>query len=233
MKPKDLKAPFSWSERRPFIQDKVFYVPDYYFEYEKFAFPSWSDRNIFCNRAPVHLEYCSGNGDWIIAKAKSERDKNWVAVEKRFDRVRKIWSKLKNDNVENLFIICGKGEIFSRYYVPAGSVDGVYVNFPDPWPKDRHAKHRIIQEKFLEDLSRITKEGAEVSLVTDDCVYSIQMVKKFLENKNFESCYREPYYLKDLPDYGRSWFDNLWRAMKREIRYIKFFRNGNSYESPL
>ena len=76
MKPKDLKAPYSFKERRPCIQDRIFYVPTYYPRYEEFTFSSWQE--LFGNEHPVHIEYCSGNGEWILGKAESNPEINWV-----------------------------------------------------------------------------------------------------------------------------------------------------------
>ncbi|MGH2612303.1 MAG: tRNA (guanosine(46)-N7)-methyltransferase TrmB, partial [Rhabdochlamydiaceae bacterium] len=133
MQPKYLKFPYTWEERRPEIRDGVFFIPDYYDQHKKWELPGWEV--IFGNTNPVVIEYCSGNGTWIAEKAR-DKSKNWIAVEWRFDRVQKIWSKMKNKKLDNMFIVCGDAQIFIREYLKDKSIDGVYVNFPDPWPKE-------------------------------------------------------------------------------------------------
>ena len=145
MKPKQLKPPCSWEDRRVILDDGILFVPDYFDAYDSFTFPGWDSPEVFGTQRPVHVEFCSGNGTWIAEKAQQHPDVNWVAIEIRFDRVRKIWSKKKNLGLDNLFVVCGEGLRSSHHYFPEGSVDTVYVNFPDPWPKKRHAKHRSYQ----------------------------------------------------------------------------------------
>jgi tRNA (guanine-N7-)-methyltransferase len=224
MKPKSLKIPFPWSERHPHIEDRVFYVPNYFFQHEKFTFPSWEAEELFGNSHPVHVEYCSGNGDWIVAKALENPECNWVAVEKRFDRVRKIWAKLKNNQVKNLIIVSGEGLTFTENYLPSQTLEAVYVNFPDPWPKDRHAKHRIIQAPFVKEVARILKDDGKMVLVTDDADYSLQMIDEMEKSLFFEATHPKPYYLSNVDSYGTSWFEKLWKEKGREIRHIKYRR---------
>ena len=133
MKPKDLKPVFSFETRRPLLIDRIFYVPIYYENHRGFTLPDL--RDFFGNENPHCIEYCSGNGDWILEKALQEPEKNWIAVEKRFDRIRKIWAKMKNKSIFNLLIVCGEAFTFTKNYLQANVIEHVYINFPDPWPK--------------------------------------------------------------------------------------------------
>ena len=94
MKPKDLPYPYKWEDRHPLLKDKIFYVPEYYQEHKKELFPNLQE--YFGNDRPIHLEYCSGNGEWILNRAMENPEINWVAVEMWFERVRKIYSKTIN-----------------------------------------------------------------------------------------------------------------------------------------
>ncbi|MGM0440777.1 MAG: tRNA (guanosine(46)-N7)-methyltransferase TrmB [Chlamydiota bacterium] len=224
MKPKNLAPPFSWEDRQVLLGDSVLFVPDYLSDYEDYDFPGWESPQVFGNDNPVFVEFCSGNGAWIAQQAQNNPDKNWVAVEKRFDRVRKIWSKAKNLELSNLFTVCGDARLFVNYYIEDGSVTGVFVNFPDPWPKERHAKHRLIQSEFVKECARIIKPGGFIMLVTDDKPYSQQMLEVLVGNDDFRPCYPDPYYITDLEDYGSSFFNELWQTKGRTIHYIKFER---------
>ena len=222
MKPKNLKYPFRWKDRRTFFADKVLYVPDYYTAYGEWTFPGWDV--LFENKNPVHIEYCSGNGAWIIEKAKEFPGKNWVAVEWQFERARKIWSKMKNENLSNMLIIAGEALTFTREYIPPSSVSEVYVNFPDPWPKERHAKHRLFQEAFIGELARILQTTGKIIVATDDPDYSKQIGEKITENLSFTPKFAHPYYITEWPGYGGSYFDSLWRAQGKNIHYFQFER---------
>ncbi|MBT3393557.1 MAG: tRNA (guanine(46)-N(7))-methyltransferase TrmB [Waddliaceae bacterium] len=223
MKPKDLPAPYSWKERRLLLKDKILYVPEYY-DYTGYSFPSWDDDAVFGNKKPVYIEYCSGNGLWILDRAAENPDINWVAVEKRFDRVRKIWAKRESRQLDNVFIVCGEAQPFAHHYVDTDTVDAIYVNFPDPWPKDRHAKHRLIQKPFVNDCVQSLKTDASFILVTDDTQYCSQMIDVLGSNKALSPEYPEPYYIKDKKDYGDSFFYDLWKGKGRDIHYIKYIK---------
>ncbi len=224
MKPEDLKSPFPWAARTVMIQDRVWYVPDYYDQYEKFIFPGWEDPLLFGNSRPVKIEYCSGNGAWIEAKAAENPQVNWVAVEKRFVRARKIWSKVKNLKLDNLIVVCGEAATMTRHYIPAETVSEVFINFPDPWPKVRHAKHRLIQPAFIQEMWRILKPGQLWTFVTDDPEYSLLFLEEMSSFSGFTSVYPAPHYITDYPDYGTSYFDQLWREKGKTIRYHQFNR---------
>src|SRR4051812_938783 len=133
----DLRIPFTWSERHTVFLDKCLYIPSFYEGHSEWRPLLWEDPELFGNQQPVIVEYCSGNGQWIAERAKQNPHINWVAVEKRFDRASQIWAKMKRENISNIFVVCGDGAIFTRYYAPAKSVSEIYINFPDPWPKLR------------------------------------------------------------------------------------------------
>jgi tRNA (guanine-N7-)-methyltransferase len=218
MKPKHLKFPYRWAERRPLLSDQVLFVPDHYQEHQAWPFPGWEA--IFGNAHPVVIEYCAGNGAWIIEKAKQSPECNWVAVEWRFDRVQKIWSKIKNLGLTNLLVVCGEALTFTREYLPEQSVHQAYINFPDPWPKHKHAKNRLFQSPFIAQLGRVV--AGSVIAVTDDPPYADQICTEMLKNPVWKAKFVEPHYVTEWPDYGASFFDTLWREKGKTIRYFQF-----------
>jgi len=217
MKPKDLKFPYRWEDRKPLILDKVFFIPKLYDPCEEIDLPAF-----FELRAPTWIEYCSGNGAWIIEKAKAHPEKNWIAVEKRFERVQKIWSKMKNEKIDNLFIVCGEALNFTSHYVPGDYFEGIYINFPDPWPKARHAKHRLLQNSFIAQMARVSKKNAKVVIVTDHQEYVGRICEEFLAHLDWTPVFPEPYFVTEWEGYGSSYFDNLWRLRGMTIHYLQF-----------
>ena len=221
MKPQDLIIPFSWDERRPCLLDRLLFIPSYYTDYESWK-KLFSLTEIFPNNNNAIIEYCSGNGQWIIDKAKNHPESNWIAVEKRFDRARKIWCKMKNDNISNLFVVMGEAYTFTKYFVDSNSIDTVYINFPDPWPKKKHLKHRLIHKDFVDELSRAMPLQAMVVIATDDLDATNRMKEFFIDHKGFMSTLPPPYYTNKWEGYGSSFFDDLWRQKGRSIQYLQF-----------
>lgn len=224
---KDLKSKYNWEQRCPHIDDQVFFIPEYYEQYEDFQFPQWSDSQVFGSDLPIHIEFGSGNGMWVTEKAREEKHHHWVGVEIRFDRTRKIWARMKNLHLQNLFLVCGDAFTFAKYYIPKNSVDAIYINFPDPWPKRRHEKHRLINPLFISELVSILKLQGQVFFVTDDVDYLQFALRHFLANRQLMSAYPHPYFVKELSGYGTSFFEELWREQGKDIHYMQWIKVGD------
>jgi len=227
MKPADLSPPIPKEEKLIFVHDRVWYIPSRPKNAEEFIFAGWNHQEFFANDLPVVIEYCSGNGAWIAEKALANPHLNWVAVEMKFDRVRKIWSKIKNLGLKNLMVICGEAHMATARYLANESMSDVYINFPDPWPKKRHAKNRLIQPEFANQLCRILKERKSLTFVTDDIPYSEWLIEVMGSHNCFESVYPQPFYLTEEKEYGTSYFDQLWRSKGLAIRYHCFQKRKN------
>jgi len=221
---KDLHIPFTWEERRPVLLERFFYLPKQ-FDHEQ-MWLAFSSPEIFGNDRPVHLELCSGNGQWIGEQALKFPEVNWVAVEMRFDRARKIWLKTFREEIPNLYVVCAEGAAFLRHYVKPGSFTESYVNFPDPWPKRSHGKHRLIWAPFLRLLGAAMRSGGSATMVTDDAPYRDQMIREFAKSGMWEPEFPMPYYRTELSSYGNSFFGDLWTEKGLESFYMKY-RNAN------
>lgn len=221
-KASDLRIPFTWENRYPVLLDRCLYIPSYYPHHENWKEIPWEDPSLFGNQNPVAIEYCSGNGQWIGLQAKNQPHLNWVAVEKRFDRARKIWALLHRENVSNLIVVCAEAVLFTRYYVPRRSIAKVFVNFPDPWPKLRHAKHRLIRGEFLEEVEKILQPGGKAFFTTDDKPYVDQMLEAVFQRPLWKPEMADPYFATDLPDFGSSYFSTLWKKKGRTIYHLPF-----------
>jgi tRNA (guanine-N7-)-methyltransferase len=224
---KDLRIPFAWEERRPAFLDRFFYLPKQ-FDHEK-MWLKFSDPMIFGNDRPVHLELCSGNGQWIGEQALSNPEINWVAVEMRFDRARKIWLKIFREKIPNLYVVCAEGASFLRHYVEPASIRESFVNFPDPWPKRCHGKHRLIWAPFLELLGQAVGEGGRATMLTDDAAYRDQMIREFAKLNRWQPEFPAPFYRTEWNSYGSSFFGDLWKEKGRESFYIKYINENKNH----
>ena len=121
-----------------------------------------------------------------------------------------------------MIVLCGEAYRATEHYFPDASIKDVYINFPDPWPKTRHAKHRLIRDEFADQLARILEDGQSLTFVTDDPPYSEWVIDVMNRHRNFTSTYPEPFYVTEGPGYGSSYFEDLWRSQGRVIRYHCF-----------
>jgi tRNA (guanine-N7-)-methyltransferase len=214
---KELKIPFVWEDRRPALLEKCLYLPSHYHGDEHLGKGIWKEA--FEKEQPLAVEFCSGNGQWIANVAKSAPHLNWIAVEKDFYRASKIWLRLMRESISNLFVVCGESLAFSRLYLPDHCIEDAWVNFPDPWPKRKHIKNRLIQKPFAEELGRILKQECSITLVTDDERYSDQMIDVFAP---WKSAFAPSRFVTELSGYGTSYFHSLWCQKQRTIHYHRF-----------
>ena len=221
MRPRDL--PFTirgFESRSPSYSDGVLTIPSFYDAHSRDKFPELKKR--LEQAEAIHVEICSGNGEWIADRAQKNPDILYIAVEKKFMRIRKIWSKMKNNDLENLLIVSGMGEDFFDHYLDRHSVDRVFINFPDPWPKKRHAKHRIIKESFLAPIFSILKADGKITITTDSSDYSDEIIAIFGASDSFENIYPQVGYAILDEEYGGSYFRRLWSEMGRVNRLMTF-----------
>jgi len=217
---KDLYIPFRWEERRHVFLDRFFYLPKKYDSAQNGELLDWKEPRVFGNEQPVCVEFCSGNGQWIIEQAKSNPHCNWVAIEMRFERARQIWLKGYREELPNLYVVCAEGLEFLRYYIPPNSMAQSFINFPDPWPKRQHAKHRLVQTPFIEQMKKALQKGAPITLATDSVEYREQMIQEF---RAWASYFEAPFFSTDFPSYGESFFADLWLGKGLEIFYMRYF----------
>ncbi len=220
-KREDLKIP-PYNERKPCIVERFLVVPQNYSLHDKYSLPPLSDPEIFNNLNTVNLEYCSGNGQWILEKAKQNPNINWIAVEKRFDRARKIWVKMHNMSLNNIFVVYGEALTFTKFYLKENVISSIFVNFPDPWPKNCHIKNRLVNSAFMCELTRVLRPFGDITLVTDSEKAKDWIIKVVAKEKNWNSLYKDPFFITEYPDYGDSYFKSLWQQKGLEIKYMKW-----------
>ena len=125
---------------------------------------------IFDEKRPVHLEIGCGKGNFAVGMAAQHHDVNFIAMEKIADvaclALEKA-EKAKDERPDNLRFIIGDAKNLVEYF-PEHSVDCIYLNFSDPWPKAGHAKRRLTYHTFLEIYKTLLKEGGLLRLKTDN-----------------------------------------------------------------
>ncbi|MBE6593300.1 MAG: tRNA (guanosine(46)-N7)-methyltransferase TrmB [Ruminococcaceae bacterium] len=126
---------------------------------------------IFGNDAPVHMEIGCGKGNFACGMAKRYPDVNFVAVERVADvcciALEKAMAAREERENDNLRFLIGDAKILEENVKPA-SLDCIYLNFSDPWPKKGHAKRRLTHRGFLEIYKKLLKSDGILRLKTDN-----------------------------------------------------------------
>ena len=101
----------------------------------------------------------------------------------------------------------------------------VYINFPDPWPKDKHHKHRIINTDFLDKLSHIMKKDGVLEVASDHRDYIEHSFDVFSKTPLFKCEYLDPGYLQNIPNRPHTKYEKEFRAEGKEIFYLMYRNN--------
>ena len=128
---------------------------------------SWHD--IFQNDHPIHIEIGMGKGKFIMALAKAHPEINYVGIEKYSSVLIRALEKMEQEEqpLPNLCFIRMDAENIPKVFAK-GEVDRIYLNFSDPWPKDRHAKRRLTSKEFLSRYDQILAGDGRVEFKTDN-----------------------------------------------------------------
>ena len=126
-------------------------------------------KEIFGNDHPIRIEVGMGKGQFIIAMAKENPEINYIGIELYDSVLLRAIQKYESmeDKPENLRFLCMNANELPEVFMP-GEIDRIYLNFSDPWPKDRHAKRRLTSRQFLMRYEQILKPGALVEFKTDN-----------------------------------------------------------------
>lgn len=124
-------------------------------------------KNLFGDSNPIHIEIGMGKGKFITTLAKNNPNINYIGIEKYSSVLVKAIDKVAQIELNNLKFIRMDAEeilqVFDTY-----EVDKIYLNFSDPWPKDRHAKRRLTSQSFLERYNQILKKEGCIEFKTDN-----------------------------------------------------------------
>ena len=124
-------------------------------------------KEVFGNDNPVHVEIGMGKGRFLMDMAQLHPDINYVGIEKYSSVLLRALQKQEQLLLSNIIFIRMDAEDITEVFAPS-EVDRIYLNFSDPWPKDRHAKRRLPSRQFLERYDKILAKEGVVEFKTDN-----------------------------------------------------------------
>jgi len=126
---------------------------------------TWS--SIFGNGHPICIEVGCGKGQFALTMAARHPENNYIAIEGQGSVILRALEKAKKLLLPNIFFVNEFIRDVGNYF-EEGELSGIYLNFSDPWPKDRHAKRRLTHSDYLEAYRRILKPGCFIEFKTDN-----------------------------------------------------------------
>lgn len=132
---------------------------------------------VFARSAPCFLEIGFGSGLSLLALAKAQPEKDFIGVETHKPGVGALFLGMQQENLTNLRVYYQDVIDVLEKAIPAASLDGVQIFFPDPWPKRRHHQRRLIQPAFIQLIVSKLKTGGILYLATDWQDYAKHMLQ--------------------------------------------------------
>lgn len=124
-------------------------------------------REMFGNNNPIHIEIGMGKGNFIIGLAKRNPNINYIGIEKFSSVLVRAIEKQQEEQLSNLYFFRMDAEEIDNVFAK-NEVDYIYLNFSDPWPKDRHAKRRLTSVQFLKRYENIIAKEGGITFKTDN-----------------------------------------------------------------
>ncbi len=126
-------------------------------------------QSLFHKEQPLHIEIGMGKGRFIMDLARQNPDINYLGIERYASVLYRGLQKFEREEnpLPNLFFLCVDASKLPEYFEP-GEVDRIYLNFSDPWPKDRHAKRRLTSHQFLECYDKVLSTDGRIEFKTDN-----------------------------------------------------------------
>jgi tRNA (guanine-N7-)-methyltransferase len=150
----------------------------------------WTE--LFGNEHPVEIEIGFGKGTFLVDQAKLRPEVNFLGVEYTRWFWRYASDRLRRNGCLNVRTVRAEALWFLTELVPDASVSALHVYFPDPWPKKRHHKRRLIQRPFMQQMTRVLKAGGRLQVVTDHQDYFEQIGRVVAEAQMRVVDYNQP-----------------------------------------
>jgi tRNA (guanine-N7-)-methyltransferase len=163
-----------------------------------------------------------GRGEFLIDAATEEPQRAFVGIESSFKRTLKMARRLARLGIGNVRLVestaqTGIPELFSER-----SVEFAWINFPDPWPKDRHAARRLVQPPFIRDLALRLVPGGALQLATDDAAYAAQMCEVLAGESLLENLYAPEPFRREKSGRIATAYELEWEASGRSSHYFSY-----------
>ena len=177
--------------------------------------------NIFHNNNSLIVEIGSGNGHFLVERALKYPDNNYIGTDLLTGRAKKIYSKIEKRGLKNIVVFKGDARRFVWEFLYENTVEEFIILFPDPWPKQRHRKHRLLTAAFINMLKIRLVPGGMVTLATDYHEYRNRILDEFRKDRGFTNIYRNG-YSSSPHSCPKTLFQEKYTEEGRDIYYMRF-----------
>ena len=147
---------------------------------------------IFDRTGDLVLEIGFGNGHFLSDMAAARSDACFIGIERAWGSMRRLFKRLNAQNLNHVRAIEGDAAFLLQHVFAPQSLSEVWINFSDPWPKERHHNRRLIQDAFIKILAERLKPGATVTIATDHANYATWITDILTRQSHLQSIYATP-----------------------------------------
>jgi len=165
------------------------------------------------------LEIGFGRGEFLVDLAARAPERAHVGVERSWKRVLKLARRLARSELANVRLVHGSGEEVVREVVAPASLEAVWINFSDPWPKKRHHRRRLIQPPLVAALAERLVPGGLLHVATDDRAYAEHVDAVLAAEPRLENAYEPLPWLPEVPGRTPTAYERAWRAEGRPLHF--------------
>jgi len=158
---------------------------------------------LFPKPQPLEVELGCGDASFLAEYARRNPDQNFIGIERLLGRIQKLDRKGRRAGLANLRGVRIESAYFMQYLLPPHAVSALHIYFPDPWPKKKHRRHRLINEGFPALARAALMPGGVVYLRTDDMDYFGQMTEVFGASREFQKIETPAELAEVLTDFER------------------------------
>ncbi|MDO5041423.1 MAG: tRNA (guanosine(46)-N7)-methyltransferase TrmB [Peptoniphilus sp.] len=178
-------------------------------------------REVFGNDNEVQLEIGSGKGQFITEIAMRNRDVNYIGIDMETNALVYASRKIHEEELDNVRLLPLRAEKLEDYFAE-DEISKIYINFCNPWPKNKQHKRRLTHPRFLEIYKKFLKSGATLELKTDDLDF-FEDTLEYAEECALETlvCERDM-KLEDYPENIVTEYEAKWRSREIPIKYAVF-----------
>lgn len=172
---------------------------------------------LFADEAPLEVDLGAGDGTFLLQMAAHYPERRFLGVERLLGRVRKICRRAEREGLHNVRVLRLEAKYTVEWLLPPSSVSRLHLLFPDPWPKARHHKRRLVQQEFLSAVERVLAPGGEFLFKTDHAEYFEWASEELRAHPSLREI--------EWPDgafyYPQTDFEAQWRAEGRSVFQLR------------
>lgn len=170
--------------------------------------------------AELVVEIGFGRGEFVTALARESPGVAHLAVELAYKRVLKFARRLARNDLRNVRLLQERGERVVHELLEPASVSTFWVNFPDPWPKPRHARRRLLQPDFVHLLATRLRPGGLLQIATDDVPYAVEITAALDGERLLDNVLAPDPWVAEIPGRPRTAYELEWRAEGRPLHFF-------------